>query len=296
MDLDVKTKHNKPIHHRVMGSGKPVVCLHGLGASHHDWDLLIPPMISAGYQCYTLDLPGHGKSIKPEQINQYHIDQIYTYFENWLNQQQIDEPIVLIGHSMGGFLSILYAAQHPEKISALILVDPLFAQEQMAPITWLLKRYPNRAAQAIKYAPRWLIYTLTGFDPSTSKYFSDQHRVQVAEDYKRASPNIMYITRSFYDLYHKLETILKPTLVIWGEQDRTLIPKSFPKLVRVLNNASGYPVHGGGHQPHLSHATQVNDQILKFLDTVDQNQFVKPTRSDHSRELTTRVEVFSGTD
>jgi pimeloyl-ACP methyl ester carboxylesterase len=251
--------------YEVTGQGQPVVLVHGLAASRRDWDFLVPDLIQAGYQCYRLDLLGHGASSKPRDVRRYTIEDLYAHMDAWLAWQDLRQPAIFIGHSMGGFLSLLYALRNPGRVESLTLVDPLFSPQQLPPMSGFLQRYPHVGAKAIQLAPEWLLHTMTGFDPATSKYFSAENRQQLVDDYKRASPNIMYLTSSFYDLSPHLAEIDHPSLVLWGLNDRTLLPESFPRLAGLLGQSWMRAIPQAGHQPHLSHPQEVNPAILNFL-------------------------------
>jgi pimeloyl-ACP methyl ester carboxylesterase len=56
-----------------------------------------------------------------------------------------------------------------------------------------------------------------------------------------------------------------PALVIWGDQDLTLKPASFPRLVQSLPDAAGFPIAGSGHQPHIGKPEEVNRAVLDFF-------------------------------
>lgn len=254
------------------GEGRPVILLHGLAASHYDWDLLVPTLVDKGFECFAPDLLGHGDSAKPEETSRYRIEPIYKQFERWSDHLNFNEKAVLVGHSMGGYLSLLYAIRRPEKVRALILIDPLFSLSQTPVFFELLRRHPDLVARAIQIIPQWLIAAMIGMDPDAGKHFDNGSREQIAADYKRASPYIMYITPSVFDLTPQLSEVATPVLVIWGDKDRTLTPKAFPRLVHWLKNATGYAVRGGGHQPHLSHADEVNPIITDFMRRLDEKR------------------------
>jgi len=66
------------------GTGTPVIMIHGIAASLHDWDDLIPELASNGHACYALDLLGHGDSPKLDE-RAYQMDWIFEHFFNWWN-------------------------------------------------------------------------------------------------------------------------------------------------------------------------------------------------------------------
>jgi 3-oxoadipate enol-lactonase len=253
------------------GDGSPVMMIHGLAASHHDWEHLTPWLVKAGYATFALDLLGHGNSPKPTAAEPYHIGIVYQQVENWFDSLQISQPAVFVGHSMGGYLSLLYAIRYPERVRALILINPLFSTSQLHTPPEILKYFTEAGAWAMQHAPHWLIHALIGMNPENGKHISLQSRWQIADDMKRASPNILHLTRTIGDLTPQLRRIHQPSMVIWGDKDRTLQPRVFPRLLRELNQAAGYVVHGGGHQPHISHIEQVNHMILDFMRHLEQS-------------------------
>ena len=103
--------------------------IHGLAASLHDWDALLPELADAGYTGYALDLLGHGDGHKPD-ARDYRINQLFEHFLIWLESLQIKEPVVLIGHSLGGYLSLEFARQFPNRTRGLILVNPVYSMGQ----------------------------------------------------------------------------------------------------------------------------------------------------------------------
>lgn len=268
-------EHNPQVQNfEVAGEGPPVVLIHGMAASRRDWDFLVPELVKAGYSCYRLDLLGHGESKKPRDTRRYTIEEIYAHLAAWLGWQDLQEPAIFIGHSMGGFLSLLYALRNPGRVKSLALVDPLYSPGQLHPMSSWLQRYPEIGVKAMELVPEWLLHTMTGFDPATNKHFTPENRQQLVDDYKRASPNIMYLTSSFYDLSPHLARIDQPSLLMWGWNDRTLTPESFPKLAAMLGaqQTQTLAIEEAGHQPHLSHPELINPEILKFLETVQHKQ------------------------
>lgn len=259
-----KSMQHNGINFIVEGEGPPVILIHGIAASRYDWTRLIPDLTQAGYRVYALDLPGHGESDKPDDPQQYHVEVIHQRFQEWIAVLDLDQAPILVGHSLGGYLSMSYSRQYPGNVAGMLLIDPFYSPQQLSPILQIARRRPALGAKTMRLVPEWLINTLLGWDPTSAADFSPQARQQIANDYKRASPHFVYITREIPDLTPSLPQIHTRTQVIWGTQDMTLRPDSFPRLLEALPNASGYAIPDSGHQPHIGKPDVVNRIVLDF--------------------------------
>jgi len=108
-------------------SGSPMVMLHGGSVSWENLKPILTPL-SEHWHIYAVDLRGHGKSGRPAD-EQYHIVDYARDIVAFI-KQQVAEPVVLVGHSLGGLTALATAAQIPDDIRSLILLDPpLFIRE-----------------------------------------------------------------------------------------------------------------------------------------------------------------------
>lgn len=258
-------ENNKHVNFIRRGAGPPVLLIHGMAASLHDWDKLIPELASNGYRAYALDLLGHGESSKPRDKDQYRLETLFDFLAEWIDSLELEMPPVLVGHSLGGYLSLAYAQRYPDKVQELVLIDPLYSDAQLSPFIRLIHRRPALGVKAWQAIPDWVIHTVTGWDTAITLLSTPESRRQIVEDYKRAAPQILYITQFIPDLTPILPDINTPALILWGEKDLTLKPASFPKLTEALPNAKGRPIQGSGHQPHIGKPAKVNQLVIDFI-------------------------------
>lgn len=255
------------------GAGDPVVLTHGLAASLHDWDDLLPELSDAGFAGYALDLLGHGESEKPLHARDYTVENTFGHFSRWIDSLQRREPLILIGHSLGGGLSLLYALRHPERVRALVLVNPFYGIAQLSSVMRRIFRHQLLNTDLIDLTPyrffRFLV-DVTSFNfyigHREAHVLPEHIRYQTALDYKRASSGIYNIPRSLPSLTFDLSRLHQPTLLLWGGRDQTLAPSSFPQLAKSLPNVVGthiLPICG--HVPHQCHPETFNPYVMNFL-------------------------------
>jgi pimeloyl-ACP methyl ester carboxylesterase len=257
------------------GEGAPILMVHGLAASLHDWDSLLPELAVQNYAGYALDILGHGDSAKPQNLDQYTSDSVFTHMLDWIDALKLNQPAILIGHSLGGHLSLQFALKYPKRVRALILVNPFYTQKQLPLMLRIFLRRPLLNTNLIERTPYWLFRLLIDvtslqFGGSNEKLHTlpENVRIQTALDYKRAAPGIYNIPRTLHDLTSELSRINHPTLVIWGARDQTINPETFPLLVEQLPNARGEIMPICGHVPHQCHAKEFNRKVFAFLNSL----------------------------
>ncbi len=263
------------------GHGSPVVLIHGLAASLHDWDMLVPLLVESGYSAHALDLLGHGESAKPRKPA-YEMAWLVDHFAGWLDGLKLSEPPVLIGHSLGGYVALEYARRYPERVRGLILADPFYSNSQLPAVLRLAYAHPALSSFFMQHVPGWgirLAIDIASLSMRHSKgglhALPEAVRAQSTLDYMQTAPATYAILKAELNLTPYLAAIQVPTLVLWGEGDHTLTPASFEELVRRLPQATGKS-RRTGHVLHQAEADWFNQQVLRFLEKLKDDAPAKP--------------------
>jgi non-heme chloroperoxidase len=252
--------------------GPVVVVLHGWAASLKQWESFLAILANAGYTAFAIDLPGHGRA--PRLSHRYSIEDYLDYLCRWMQALDIRDPI-LLGHSMGGYLSLQYVLDHPGAVRGLVLVNPLYDYHQLGEYHQLVRRMlggPEMLTVGkfiFRHAPVWLIEASHVWDRHDVGGTSATLRRQIAIDYKQADPHIVQTILTFDDLQPHLHQVSVPTLVTWGCRDHLLSPDSFEILVNTLPAAQGHCFADVGHHPHLVCAQDFTELTLAFLHQIE---------------------------
>jgi pimeloyl-ACP methyl ester carboxylesterase len=253
------------VYFETRGDGSPVILIHGMGASLRQWDYLAPRLAATGFSAYALDLQGHGNSPKPDGAEHYHIETLYNQLNRWIENLELEEPVTFVGHSFGGYLSLMYALRNPEKVQSLVLADPFYSPFQLSPLMRYFTRQSKIGIRVLERLPDWVLDMSMYWSEKFQQALPVPVRRQLAVDFKRTTPRFLNITRTVKDLTPHLSRVQHPTLVMWGSQDMTLAPASFPRIVDALPEVESHVFQGCGHIPHLTQATSFNQRVIDFV-------------------------------
>jgi pimeloyl-ACP methyl ester carboxylesterase len=199
------------------------------------------------------------------------MDWIFEHFLRWVESLQLQEPAVVIGHSLGGYVALEYARRAPASTRGLVLVDPFYSHSQLPLLLRKAYRRATLSGLVTHRMPTWLLRFFVdlssvalGHGVGALHSLPAKVRVQTVLDYKRTAPGVYHLPNVASDMTPHLHEIDVPALVVWGERDQTLAPTSFSRVVETLPKARGETLRAG-HVPHQSHAQAFNQLVLKFL-------------------------------
>ena len=259
------------------GNGnKTLLFAHGLSSNSDAWSKNIATL-SKDYTCIAIDLPGYGKSSKPEA------DYTPSYFAEILHQfiEKLElKNIILVGHSMGGQASIKFATKYPNDIEKLILVAPAGLEQFTEPNATFMKAYFTPATVAnTTDAQIEKNYGLNFHETpeDVSKMVKDRKRIKEASDFEAHCQAIVNSISGMLDepVFKDLETISLPTLVVFGDKD-ALIPNQYfnPNLTITdigkvasdhIKNVKVKFIKDAGHFVQYEKPTEVNELIEQFI-------------------------------
>ncbi|MCO5072529.1 MAG: alpha/beta hydrolase [Rhizobiaceae bacterium] len=136
------------IHYVEAGEGPPIVFIHGLGAQLHQFRSTLFPDLARDFRVIALDRPGSGYSTRPYSASGQITDQA-RLVARFIESLGLEQPLI-VGHSLGGAVSLALALDHPNSISGLALLAPLTRHRPEIP--------PQLAALYVKSPlKRWVL-------------------------------------------------------------------------------------------------------------------------------------------
>jgi len=260
------------------GKGKPVLCVHGLTANCRCWDLLASSL-SPRHKVLAMDLRGRGHSDSPP--SGYSVENHCRDILALMDAQGLERP-VLMGHSLGAFISLVFAAKYPRRVDRLILVDGggKLSEAQMTKVFAGIKPSLDRLGKVFPDFESYLSpLKQTPFLQPWNSFFEAYFRYEVedVEGGVRSRVHPKHIEEEAVNLkkmdssqfYKKVMTstlILRATKGMLAEDDLVLPADVAEGMVREIPNAKRVDVEGSNHYSILFQPNKLRDQaLLGFL-------------------------------
>ena len=244
------------ISYTLIGSGPPVVLLHGWTCNRLFWREQVP-FLARDHRVLAPDFRGHGQSEVPDEG--YTLERLAEDVHIVMRDLKMS-PAVIVGHSMGGMVAQQLAASHGEDVSGLVLMATAAADPEG---TLLSKRIAAEApregyrAAFLRYFPQWFIPEA---DPDLLEWVKSQ-MIRTPE------PVSLGLVRSYQDLDLRpgLREVRVPSLVIGATGDVSAPPLRSQELARLITGARLVVIDGVGHFVQLERPAEVNGALAEYL-------------------------------
>ncbi|WP_129626756.1 alpha/beta fold hydrolase [Candidatus Oscillochloris fontis] len=273
----VYTVAGQEIHVREQGppGRQTIILIHGWSSS---WYALSPllPVLSERNRCVVVDLPGYGDS--PPLRQRATIIAYVDLLAQLIKQISPNQQVILIGHSMGGMISVTMALRHTPLIERMVLICPTISGKLsfwinvfISPIT-MLERFPlaNRVVSMLE--PYMLRATDRLMRPASfadRTMISEQDYIRLRADARRAGQGRVraecFWAMRANDLSEKLSLVTTPSLVIWGMEDNTVPLRDASLVDDLLGGAELQVLPRAGHWPQFESPERTRRLIRSFL-------------------------------
>ncbi len=245
------------------GRGKPVVFLHGYPLSHEIWEPQLETL-SAGHRVVLLDLPGYGLA------REWPVPDSLAGFAEMVHRtlnRHFPSPIVIVGHSFGGYVALEMFRDNPGQFRGLVLTntrsepDGAEAREKRLATAQRLEDPSQRLD--VEATARGLVSARTweGAGPVLETI-----RRIVRDVPSRTLIGTLRALAGRPDLTPGLSTIQVPALVIWGEEDGLIPPAQSRAMLPRIRGSSGVGIPEAGHLPSLEAPAMFARAVGDFLD------------------------------
>ncbi len=237
---------------RLGDSGPALLMLHGWGQNLHSLKPL-GELLSAYFTVYIVDLPGFGKTPVPEGA--WDTIRYMEWVLDFIDETGLDKVIVL-GHSFGGRIAIRLAANHPDRIEAIVLMAAAGLQIKRS----FSKKMRMKWIKAVKHVTRFQA-KITGID--LNEWFINKYG---SRDYKNAGRMRGTLVKTISEnLTEEAKKITAPTFLLWGEKDQET-PAYFGKEFNdLIKNSKLTILPGRDHFPFIANGQNSPDLCAKYI-------------------------------
>lgn len=218
----------------VIGTGAPLVLVHGLGGSRAWWVRNVG-VLGQNFTVYNLDLPGFGAMRR--HPSPFSVLDSVAWLHAFLDALKL-ERVSLVGHSMGGLISAIFAAERPLRLERLVL-----------------------AAPAIELPTRGMVGYLRPLLRETLQVERTFWKTLLWDGLRAGFPTTLRAARDLlgYVLQDELSRITAPCLLIWGERDPLVPPELGRGLQQKIRGSQLSVLKDAGHVLMYDHAEQFNE-------------------------------------
>lgn len=246
------------------GSGPPLVLVHGLGSDRARWDVQMPALLEAGYRVIRFDMRGFGDSTSTLDVHS--LPEFLDDLERFVDTLGLD-TFHLVGHSLGGMVTLVYAARHPKRLRSLTAASTTSHNGRrasaFAQVMVYFSEYGVDGALANEEIRPEIDAALQEAFPTMKEPPLDMLRVGLSEpDPSRANG---WRACDGFSIKDEVDRIDCPMLITHGTAD-PLIPFRCGELLHQARpDAAWVPEEGAGHSITKSRAESFTRNLIDLL-------------------------------
>lgn len=237
------------------GSGPPIVLLQGLMGGLSNFTQLISFFSAKGYKVYFPDLPVYDLPILNTNLTSL------SKFVIRFIEEKIQEPVILVGNSMGGHIGLITTLTRPDLVKSLVLTGSSGLYERAFGDSFPRKndrQYIKKKAQEVFYDPT----------VATEELVDDVFAV-VNDRSKGIKTVILARSAIRHNMEKELHKISAPTCLIWGKQDNVTPPDVAEEMHRLIPNSSLHWIDECGHAAMMEKPQEFNEILFNWLSTLN---------------------------
>jgi pimeloyl-ACP methyl ester carboxylesterase len=258
------------VHYRDEGQGSPIVLIHGTASSLHTWNDWTAAL-KKDHRVIRMDLPAFGIT-GPNKNADYSIKSYTQFLHQFMMKINVD-TFHLVGNSLGGNIAWNYAAEYPEEIEKLILVDASgLPTNKPQPAIFKMAKTPFLSSLFLYVTPKFFIKKNMEEVYGDSSKLTDELVTRYHKMALRIGNRQAFIDRAKIDFKlgveansEKLKSVKTPTLLIWGAQDSWIPLDNGRRMDNLIPNSKLVILENSGHVPMEENPTESLAFLNAFL-------------------------------
>jgi 4,5:9,10-diseco-3-hydroxy-5,9,17-trioxoandrosta-1(10),2-diene-4-oate hydrolase len=239
-----------PLRYFSGGRGPTVVLVHGSGGQAGDWYRIVPAL-ARRFSLLIPDLPGHGES--GPSSGPLAVGDLAGALGALLAAERPREPVALVGNSLGGWVSLLYASEHPERVARVVGIS---SSGIFAPLPVPLVPHDREEARRLLLAVR---------GPSVPSPSDADLDAVIAAIAAGPASRLVAGLRAGDFLEGRAASLRVPVDLVWGEEDGLLVPDYGRRLAGLLPDARFHLLARCGHMPQVWCPGTLTPVLLEIL-------------------------------
>jgi haloalkane dehalogenase len=253
------------------GSGPPVLFMHGEPTWSFLWRKVMPPVLDAGFRCIAPDLPGFGRSDKPDDLDWYSYDRHAAAVSSLVSELDLQGATVVV-HDWGGPIGLRVATEMRERFDRLVILDTgLFTGHQKMSDAWIAFR--DFVARTEDLPVSMLVRRACFTDPGDEIAAAYDHPYADGQSKAgaRAFPLMLPTepdapgAEAGQRVLEALRGETRPTLMLWADKDPVLTLETGRRFAQALGVDEPEVVENASHFLQEDKGEEIGERIAAWL-------------------------------